>query len=428
MVCNNCNTLNPAGTKKCEKCGSNLSDGGAAADKAQKQKMFNKAVDSKRDKEKTFVDYSSNKMAHKTVKKNSSSSFKVLLVLIVVAVAYYIYDKEKIDSFWSENEDLAPYIEQVSNTVSEYTKGIDVSFKNAPKKEEANSLQSKDQKTDSSKGDKTNRAEYDYYKTMKDKNIKQKEAPKDTIKYISSSDAEEAQKLVKQNKKNANVIYGKDNKKMVLVPSQQFIMGNNNGADHEKPEHKVDIPAFFMDVFEVTNSEFLRFLHDSGYKATGKLAHLNESKFNSKMHPVTDVSYEDALAYANFYEKRLPTEAEWECAAKGGKNLPYATGETISKNLACYGENIAGNPKLVGSYKPNPYGIYDLSGNISEWITGLMFAYPGNPNSSPTYESIRFSRGGSWNSPEQDVSTTRRTMLQLSNSSGKRGFRCVISR
>jgi len=427
MVCNNCNTLNPSNTKKCEKCGYKLTDD-KVQDKAQKSKVLKRAIDTKREKQSTFVDYSRNKSAHKTVKKSSSSS-KVLLVLIIVAVAYYIYDREKINQFWSENEDLAPYLEKVTNTVSEYTEGIDigVSFKNAPKDKE-------DKKNDSiqdikkGKTSKVTNAEYDYYKTMKEQNIPKSKTQKDTIKYISSSDALEAQKLLKKNKKNSNVIYGKDNKKMVLVPSQQFTMGNNEGSDHEKPEHKVDVPAFFMDVFEVTNNEFLRFLDESGYKPTGKLTHLNREKFNSKMHPVVDVSYDDALAYATYYEKRLPTEAEWECAAKGGKNFPFPTGETITKDIACYGNNIAGNPKLVGNYSPNIYGIYDLAGNVSEWITGLMFAYPGNATSSPAYESIRFSRGGSWNSPEKDVRTARRTIIQLSNSSGKRGFRCVVSK
>ena len=426
MVCNNCNTLNSSSAKKCEKCGVKLSDE-KVIDKAQKKKKLKNAIDTKREKDNTFIDYSKNKTSHQSDKKKSSS-LKLLIVLVVLAVAYYIYDREKINKFWTENEDLAPYLEKVSNAVNEYTDSLNigVSFKNAPKDEkidEEEKIQPKETKTSN-----VSNEEYDYYNTMKDNNIPQSKTPEDTIKYISSSDAEEAQKLLKKNKKNSKVIYGKDNKKMVLVPTQQFIMGNNEGADHEKPEHKVDTPAFFMDVFEVTNSEFLRFLDESKYKPTGKLAHLNEVKFNSELHPVVDVSYEDALAYATFYEKRLPTEAEWECAAKGGTNLAYPTGETISKSLACYGNNIKGNPKLVGSYRPNNYGIYDLAGNVTEWITGFMFAYPGNATSSPAYENIRFSRGGSWNSPEKDVKSSRRTIIQLSNSSGKRGFRCVVSR
>lgn len=219
-----------------------------------------------------------------------------------------------------------------------------------------------------------------------------------------------------------------DNKKMVLVPAQVFIMGNDKGSEIEGPAHKVKLDAFYMDIYEVTNGEYRTFLKKTGYSTISSLIHLIDDRFNDARQPVVDVAYEDAKAYAAWAGKRLPTEQEWECAAKAGKNYIYPTGKEIDKKSAIYGKSISsGKLKKVGSFKPNPYGIYDLAGNVAEWVFALLAPYPGNDKYNPAYGNMRLTRGGSWISPVEDLKTYRRTFLSLSRPLGNNGFRCVIS-
>jgi len=145
--------------------------------------------------------------------------------------------------------------------------------------------------------------------------------------------------------------------------------------------------------------------------------------------PVVDIDYDDAVAYAAWAGKRLPTEREWECAAKDSQNLVYPTGSDMTESQAKYGMNITeGAPVSVKSYRPNKFGIYDLAGNVSEWVHGVIYAYPGNKSTSRSYGKARVPRGGSWMSPKDDCKTYRRAILDISKSTGNIGFRCAISK
>ncbi|HQO09015.1 MAG TPA: SUMF1/EgtB/PvdO family nonheme iron enzyme [Clostridiales bacterium] len=251
--------------------------------------------------------------------------------------------------------------------------------------------------------------------------------PQDTTLYKTSSDAEKAQKLKKIRALDERYYYSKDNKKMVLVPAQAFIMGSDSGSDLEKPAHKVRVQAFYMDETEVTNAQFQKFLKATGYKPMGSMAHSKDRKFNDPSQPVVDVDYYDALEYAKWAGKRLPTEAEWECAAKDSNNYEYATGNAISPEKAKYGERMSqGNPAPVKSFRPNSRGIYDLSGNAAEWVYGILDAYPGNKKPNAGYGKLRIPRGGSWFSKQEQCRTFSRSAIDISNSSGGVGFRCVI--
>ena len=255
---------------------------------------------------------------------------------------------------------------------------------------------------------------------------KKSKGPKDTTLYKSDSDAIAAQKHKKKRKPNEKIYYGKDNKKMVLVPAQAFKMGSDEGSSIEKPKHKAKVRSFYMDATEVTNVQFKRFLKDSGYKPRGSLEHLKDKRFNKDSQPIVDVGYYDAVAYAKWAKKRLPTEIEWECAARGGKGLEYPVGETITTYKARYGMSAkTGCTTKSGSYRPNKYGIYDLAGNAAEWVSGVLSAYPGNKGLM--LGRNRISRGGSWSSEEQELTSYSRKSLNISNSTGNIGFRCVIS-
>ncbi|MDA3837945.1 MAG: SUMF1/EgtB/PvdO family nonheme iron enzyme, partial [Candidatus Delongbacteria bacterium] len=201
---------------------------------------------------------------------------------------------------------------------------------------------------------------------------------KDTTSYKSKSDAEVAQKYKKKRKPNEKIYYGKDNKKMVLIPTQSFEMGSDEGSNIEKPAHKAKVRAFYIDATEVTNIQFKRFLKESGYKQKGSLEHLKDKRFNKDNQPIVDVSYYDAVAYAKWAKKRLPTEREWECVARGGDGSKYPVGETITPSKARYGmSSMTGSTTKTGSYRPNKYGVYDLAGNAAEWVAGVLTAYPG---------------------------------------------------
>jgi formylglycine-generating enzyme len=145
--------------------------------------------------------------------------------------------------------------------------------------------------------------------------------------------------------------------------------------------------------------------------------------------PVVDVDYYDAVAYAEWAGKRLPSEREWECAAKDSHNYEYPTGKDMTESQARFGMSITeGSPRPVKSYRPNGFGIYDLAGNVSEWVQGVISQYPGNKISNRNYGSARVPRGGSWMSSKEDCRTYRRAILDISKAMGNIGFRCAISR
>ncbi len=257
---------------------------------------------------------------------------------------------------------------------------------------------------------------------------KKKFVPQDTTFYKTDSDADKAQKLKKVRAMDERFYYAKDNKKMVLVPAQTFIMGSDKGSDIEKPAHKTKVQAFYMDETEVTNAQFEKFLKATGYKPMGSMAHMKDRNFNDPSQPVVDVDYYDALEYAKWAGKRLPTEVEWECAAKDSQNYEYATGNSITPEKARYGLRMSqGKPAPVKSYRANSRGIYDLSGNAAEWVYGVLDAYPGNKKPNAGFGKVRIPRGGSWFSKEEQCKTYARSAMDISNSTGGVGFRCVIS-
>jgi formylglycine-generating enzyme len=131
-----------------------------------------------------------------------------------------------------------------------------------------------------------------------------------------------------------STIVGNDGVKMVLIPTGDFQMGSNNGSDKEKPIHTVYLDAFYMDVYEVTNAQYKKFMDSTGHKAP---EYWNDSRFNAPNHPVVDVSWSDAVAYCKWAGKRLPTEAQWEKAARGGLiDKQYPWGDNLTYDYANY--------------------------------------------------------------------------------------------
>ncbi|MDD9975202.1 MAG: formylglycine-generating enzyme family protein, partial [Candidatus Poribacteria bacterium] len=212
---------------------------------------------------------------------------------------------------------------------------------------------------------------------------------------------------------------------MVLIPAGEFEMGSHTGKNNERPVHTVYVDAFYMDVYEVTNTQYKAFVdanpewqkeniaeafHDGVYL---RLWNGNAYPDGKADHPVIYVSWYAAMAYAQWAGKRLPTEAEWEKAARGGLvEKMYPSGDTIDATRANYARHFNA-PIAVGRYPPNGYGLYDMAGNVSEWCLDeydpdfYATSAPKNPFSNGTREEViksfkvikkknRVLRGGCW--------------------------------
>lgn len=221
---------------------------------------------------------------------------------------------------------------------------------------------------------------------------------------------------------------------MTLVPGGEFLMGNNmkNGLGFS-PVHKVKVDSFYIDKYEVTNKDYLKFCQETGHKLP---AFWNTDIFkcgeNYLNYPVVGVNFGDAKKYAEWAGKRLPTEAEWECAARGGlEGKDFPNGNVWTKEKAKQDGNGWRNLiEPVGSYEPNRYGLYDMAGNVWEWVadrhseTYYKESEYYNPK-GPEKGSNRLIRGGSWHSGKMCKKVFYRKGLISNWCDFAVGFRCV---
>ncbi len=218
---------------------------------------------------------------------------------------------------------------------------------------------------------------------------------------------------------------------LILIPGGEFLIGSDSKGDHS-PAHQVHIDSFYMDVYEVTNEQYHKFCEASGH-------HLPEfwgrhgfcSGPDYPHHPVVGVSWQDAVAYAAWCGKRLPTEAEWEYAARGGlAGMNYPNGKTLESSDGNYSESGQDGPVAVGSYAANGFGLYDVQGNVVEWVQDFYSPdyYSSSPTSNPPGpESGRFRviRGGGWHSGPYCNRVYFRNALPPNWVDFNVGFRCA---
>ena len=244
---------------------------------------------------------------------------------------------------------------------------------------------------------------------------------------------------------------------MESIPAGEFQMGSNDleADDDEQPVHTVYIDAFFMDRYEVTNLEYQQFVlanprwqkdriearFDDGYY----LDHWNGNDYpiGRANHPVIYVSWYAAVAYSNWVGKRLPTEAEWEYAARGGrsgKKYPWGS-DVIRETNANYNRNF-GRALEGGVYLPNGYRLYDMAGNVWEWCLDEYDEdfYESSPRNNPlsgartvdwvmnnftSVQTSRVVRGGSWVNDPKYLRVANRGRGTPTRTNNYYGFRCA---
>ena len=239
-------------------------------------------------------------------------------------------------------------------------------------------------------------------------------------------------------------------KTIALIAAGDFTMGSNNGPDDEKPEHWVFVKSFLIDVLPVSNADFAKFLNARGLKN-----HLGESFYDDDdrdarihqqnsiwqadlgyaTHPVNEVSWLGARDYCAWLNKRLPTEAEWEKAARGtdGRKYPWGNSKP-DRNRALYGAAYNSSaPVDAFPEGASPYGVLDLSGNQWEWVASAYRPYPYSADDGREHQTpgpIRSTRGGGHDSSEEELTTTQRGRnLSRNPKAGHHniGFRCASS-
>ncbi len=253
---------------------------------------------------------------------------------------------------------------------------------------------------------------------------------------------------------------------MIFFEGGTFMMGSNNGLPQESPAHSVSLKSFSIDKSPVTVLQFSAFIKDTGYKTEAEkfgdsgVFNMNTQSWElmpgafwqkpfgpsgpdaENNHPVTHISWNDAVAYAKWAEKRLPTEAEWEFAARSGKNSDnkFSWGNQVSENGLYFANTWQGTlqaPEIadgymftspVGAFGENEAGLTDMGGNVWQWCADNYKAYPGSSAQIREDSNVKTIRSGSFFFDEygdNSLTVSFRSMNSHETSLFNTGFRCA---
>lgn len=233
------------------------------------------------------------------------------------------------------------------------------------------------------------------------------------------------------------------NDDMILIPEGEFVMGNDERAFDERPIHKLYIDAYYIDQFEATNEQYYKFWMNNrshtpeSFSEEYGIGKWPDRALKNPKHPVIGVSWHDAVAYADWIGKRLPTEAEWEKAARGLTDNYWSWGNSFTDTEA-YANSWNGNDGYdnmlapVGNYPKgvSPYGIMDMTGNVWEWVSDWYSDtyYRQSPKRNPKGPKTgtwRVIRGGAWIDKINRCTTTIRLYFYPNLKTSFIGFRLV---
>lgn len=242
-------------------------------------------------------------------------------------------------------------------------------------------------------------------------------------------------------------VKGKDGASMVLIPGGLFPMGvphgDRDGGRDEYPRHDVFVNDFYIDKFELTNSRYLEFVKATNHRVPQNPKNATRNLWEGETitesladRPVVNVDWADAQAYCQWAGKRLPTEAEWEKAAKGtaDRRFPWGNVEPTNKHLN-FNQQWIGEKTLmpVGSYElgKSPFGVYDMAGNVWEWVNDWYDAkyYEKSPAKNPTGPETgtkRVLRGSGWQNETPTVRIFTRVDSDPTMRNESTGFRCAM--
>ena len=224
---------------------------------------------------------------------------------------------------------------------------------------------------------------------------------------------------------------------LVLIEGQWFMMGSEDGADNERPVHRVWVEPFEIGACQVTNAEYAVFVQSTGHTPPPCWV---DPKFNHPSQPVVAVSWNDAVSYCEWLSSvaggrfRLPTEAEWECAARGGaEGKLYPWGDDAPQLQPDYNTRWLSGPEPVAGHTPNEYGLYDICENVHEWCSDWYGAdsYALSPPRDPRGPAVgtrRVSRGGSWRHQVQVSRCAARSSIPPALRYADYGFRIACDR
>jgi formylglycine-generating enzyme required for sulfatase activity len=232
----------------------------------------------------------------------------------------------------------------------------------------------------------------------------------------------------------APTLIGKDGAPMVLVAAGEFTMGSEQGDDDEQPVHRVFLDSFYLDTFEVTNGRFAKFVAAIQSEPPWGFADHDTPVLQAEQ-PVRWVTWLEATGYCLWAGKRLPTEAEWEKAARGPDGRPYPWGtEPPTPAHAVFGlkEGGADSVSLIGNREKgrSPYGVHDLAGNLYEWVSDWYDAasyttQPAINPHGPPEGTAKVQRGGSYINSPYRLRASFRTKGDPTEHDPHVGFRCA---
>jgi formylglycine-generating enzyme required for sulfatase activity len=214
--------------------------------------------------------------------------------------------------------------------------------------------------------------------------------------------------------------------KMIEIPGGEYLIGSNEGSEYERPTHKVTVDTFLMDNHEVTREEYRLFITATKHKPPPSWS--NGQYSGNGQLPVTDVSWEDATAFAKWAGKRLPTEVEWEVAAAGRDHLLYPWGNDWKPDLANTKDAALDAPRPAGTFAKgiSPFGLHDMCGNVWEWTASEPTTYPNSPGKKvPDAANFRVIRGGSYKDQKNIVTNSSRNWVETKRTDTALGFRCA---